>query len=95
MRKVSSDTVEKVARLARLRLTEKEVRKYARDLNSILSAFRTLDKVDVKNVRPSFQPLDVRNVVREDLTEPSLSNEQALANAQHKERGYFKGPRIV
>ena len=85
----------KVARVARLELTEKEIKAYSKDMEDILKAFKVIDKVSTKNVRPTFQPVDVKNVMRKDIVEPSLSQEEALANAKQKEQGYFKGPKVV
>ena len=57
--------------------------------------FSTIDKCDTKNTKPSFQPIEIKNQVREDLVEDSLTQEEALANTEHKKDGYFKGPRAV
>jgi aspartyl/glutamyl-tRNA(Asn/Gln) amidotransferase C subunit len=93
---VDEKTVKKVAETARISLTSAELNKMSRDLNTILKAFKELDKVVTgKNVKPSFQPLEIKNVTRKDKVTPSLTQKQALANTKQKERGYFKGPRAV
>lgn len=92
---VDRKTVEKVAEAARLDLSEKELKEFSGDLAEILSAFKTLQKADTRGVEPSFQPLPMQNVLREDRVEKGLSQKQALANARLKEKGYFKGPRAV
>ena len=46
-------------------------------------------------MKPTFQPVDVKNVMRQDVVEPSLSQKEALANAKQKEQGHFKGPKVV
>lgn len=91
--KVTPDIVRKVAKTARLELTEAEVKKFSKDLNDILLAFKDIDKAP--EAKPSFQPLDVKDVLRNDIGEKCLSQEQALANTKHKENGFFKGPRAV
>lgn len=88
-------TVHKVAEIARLNLTEGEVSRFSEDLISILAAFKVLQKVDTKNVKPTFQPMDTRNVVREDRMEPGLLQVDALANTKNKEARHFKGPKVV
>ncbi len=88
-------TVKKVAEIARLNLTEGELSRYSEDLVSILEAFKVLGKVDTKNVKPTFQPVDIKNVTREDKVEPCLPQSEALANAKNKEEGNFKGPKVV
>lgn len=92
---VSRETVKRVAELARISLTDKELTKFSKELGTILNAFRDIEKVDTKNIKPSFQPLDMKNVTREDKTEPCLTRDQVMTNTRNKEKGYFKGPRIV
>lgn len=85
----------KVAEVARLELTEKEVAEYSKDLGDMLKAFKVIDKVPTKNVKPTFQPVDVKNILRKDVVESSLTQKEALSNAKQKEQGYFKGPKAV
>lgn len=92
--KISLETVKHVAKLARLELTEKEIKKFQHDLNDILLAFKDLDKAKPR-CQPSFQPLPIRDVTREDMKEECLSQKDILANTKHKEKGFFKGPRAV
>ena len=91
--KINIETVKHVARLARLELSEKEISKFQKELNDVLSAFKELDKA--LGSTPSFQPLPIKDVFREDVVEPPISQTTALANTKHKEKGFFKGPRAV
>ena len=93
--KISPDAVLKISRIARLYLNENETKNFSKDLNDVLRAFKELDKAITKNVEPSFQPLLVKNIFREDVVEPSISNEEALRNTRHKEKKFFRGPRAV
>ncbi len=96
MPEMDQKTIEKVAKTARLNLTEAEAKKYAKDLGEILDAFKTLDKASTKGVKPTFQPVEVKNVLREDKIEEGLKQGEALANSKkNKEQGFFKGPRAV
>jgi len=92
---IDKQTVEKVAEIARLNLTEKEVEKFSKDLTNILGAFEDLKKADTKNVEPTFQPVEVKNIVREDKIENSLGSKEALSQTKNTEGKYFKGPRVV
>ena len=92
--KVTPDIVRKVAKAARLELTEAEIRKFSKDMNNILLAFKDLDKAKT-DAKPAFQPLEIKDVLRDDTIEKCLSQEEALANTKHKENGFFKGPRAV
>jgi len=91
---INLETVKHVARVARLELTEEEIKMMQKDLNDILAAFRDLEKIDPK-CEPSWQPLDIHNVLRKDEIESCLGQEKALENTKHKERGFFKGPKVL
>jgi aspartyl-tRNA(Asn)/glutamyl-tRNA(Gln) amidotransferase subunit C len=91
--KVDKELITKVAKNARLNLSAKEVNGFIKDFDDILTNFSVLDKVNVKDVKPSFQPIPVKNVFREDTVGECLSNEEALSNTTHKKDGFFKGPK--
>ena len=92
----SGRKIEKAAETARLSLTKSELNKISKELDTILKAFEELDRaVTGKDVRPSFQPVDVRDVSRKDEVRPGLTQKQALSNTKHKESGYFRGPTAV
>jgi aspartyl-tRNA(Asn)/glutamyl-tRNA(Gln) amidotransferase subunit C len=95
-KRITPDIVGQVARIAHLQLSEAELKTMTRDLNEILDAFATLDRARIpKGIKPAFQPIPIRDVFREDTVKPTLGQERALANTQHKERGFFKGPRVI
>ena len=84
------DEVRHVARLARLRLNEDELREMQQQLSSILDYMNMLQEVDVEGVPPTAQVTDVVNVVRPDEVRPSLPVEEVLAGAPDHEGNYFK-----
>src|SRR3989344_145858 len=90
---ISIQIVEKVAKIARLNLTAEEKGKFQKDLNDILAAFKVLDEAKADE-KPSFQPYDIKDVLREDKEEEPLG-QKALDNTKHKEKGFIKGPRVV
>ncbi len=89
--------VDKVAKVARLELTDAEKKKFEKDMKDILAAFGSLDKAKTDGVEPAFQPIETKNALRDDVIEECLSQEDALSNVPktHKENGFFKGPRVV
>jgi aspartyl-tRNA(Asn)/glutamyl-tRNA(Gln) amidotransferase subunit C len=93
--KVDKELIEHVADLARLKLTDTEIKKFLPQLKEILEAFSKLDKVDTKNTKASFQPVELKNMLREDKIKPCLTKEEALSNTKEKKDGYFKGPMAV
>ena len=93
--KLDKELIEKVASVARLNLKESEVKKFLPQLKNILNAFSKIDEVKTEKTKPSFQPVELKNQMREDKKGKCLSQEEALSNTEHKKDGYFKGPRAV
>jgi aspartyl-tRNA(Asn)/glutamyl-tRNA(Gln) amidotransferase subunit C len=91
--KINKALLEHVSKIARLELTEEEKEKFLKQLEDILEAFKKIDEVDTTKVKPSFHPIEIKNVMRED--EVKVWKWDPLANTKHKEKNYFKGPRIV
>jgi len=93
--KINKDLIEKVAKNARLTLTENEIKEFLPEIKDILEAFKAISKAPVDKLKPSFQPLEVKNITREDIPKTCLSQEKALQNTKHKQDGYFKGPKAL
>ena len=93
--KVDKELIKHVAETARLKLTDKEIEKFLPQLKEALEYFSKLNEVKTDNVKPSFQPVEIKNALREDKEEKCLSQEEALSLTEHKKDGYFKGPRAV
>ncbi|MFH1420893.1 MAG: Asp-tRNA(Asn)/Glu-tRNA(Gln) amidotransferase subunit GatC [Candidatus Aenigmatarchaeota archaeon] len=94
MTKLDEKTLEHVAANARLELSEKEFVQMQKDLSGIMDAFKIIDKASPR-CEPTFQPVSVRNVVREDVLEETYPQAKALQNTKHSEKGFFKGPKAV
>ena len=95
MSTISRDDVAKLAKLARLALTDDELDAFAGQLDAILSYVGQIQAVDVSDVRPTGNPLKDVNVTRPDVVQFSLSQEQALAEAPASEDGRFAVPQIL
>ncbi|MHA1439890.1 MAG: Asp-tRNA(Asn)/Glu-tRNA(Gln) amidotransferase subunit GatC [Promethearchaeota archaeon] len=92
----SKEVVEHVSKLALIDLKEEEKEMFAKQLSNIISYFKKLNDLDTSNVEPTTHAIDgLKNVFREDIPWKSLSNEEALKNAEHKTNGFFKAPRII
>lgn len=66
MSKLSLGDVLKLAKLARLELTDAEAEKLTKDLSSILDYVEQLEKVDVSGLEPTYQVTGLKNVTRAD-----------------------------
>ncbi len=84
--------VRRVAEAAHLNLSDDELDRYEKQLKVILEAFRELDEVDTQGVEPSYHPITLMDVLRDD--EARGWSWDPLANTEHREDGYFRGPRI-
>jgi len=93
--KVDKELIIRVGELARLKLSDKEIKEFVPQLKEILEKFSQLDDINTKGVKPSFHPVELKNAVREDEEKQCLSNEDALSNTSHKKEEYFKGPKAV
>jgi len=87
--------LEHVAEVARLKLTEKEIEKFLPQMKELLEYFSQLKDIDTGNAKPSFQPVELKNAMRDDAEKKCLSQDEALSLTEHKKDGYFKGPRAV
>ena len=93
--KINKELIEHVAEVARLKLTEKEIQKFSKELKEIIDVFSKLDQVDIKGIDPSLQAVELKNMLREDKEEKSFTQEQVLNLTDHKKDGYFKGPKAI
>lgn len=93
--KISYEQVEHVARLARLALSREEKEKMRAQLDAILTYIDKLNQLDTSQTEPTSHVIPMTNVFREDKIRPSLSQEQALANAPDRQGALFRVPRIL
>lgn len=93
---VTKEMILHVAKTARLKLTEEEILEFLPQLKEILVAFEKLADVPTENVKPSYHAIPVSASYREDKPEISLTQEEALQNAQpNTQDNYFKGPKVL
>ena len=87
--------IEKVARLARLELSEEEKETFGNQLEQVLTYMEQLNRLDTTGVEPTSHAIPIHNVFREDEVKPSCPQEEVLAIAPDEEEGHFKVPRII
>ncbi|CAN5777553.1 Asp-tRNA(Asn)/Glu-tRNA(Gln) amidotransferase subunit GatC [soil metagenome] len=91
---ISEEQVRHVANLARLGLTDDEVEKMGGQLDAILDSIERIRELDLTDVPPTANPLDLSNVLRPDGPRPELSQEEALFQAPERIDDLFGVPRI-
>lgn len=91
---LSRAEVRHVALLARLALEPADEEFYAEQLSGILAHIDRLQQLDTDSIPPTAQVVQVRNMLREDVPRPGLSQAEALANAPAAVDGFFRVPSI-
>jgi aspartyl-tRNA(Asn)/glutamyl-tRNA(Gln) amidotransferase subunit C len=92
---ISRADVEHVAALARLGLTDDEIDRMQGQLNRILEAIGQLQSVDTSAVGPTAQVIALENVMREDVAQPPMARDAALANAPLREGDHLRVPVVL
>lgn len=92
---VSEADVKKIAKLARLRLTEAEVALYVGQMTKILDSMAELNTADTDGVPPTTSVLGAVNVMRDDDLMPFKDAEALLANAPERDGPYFKVKKVL
>lgn len=91
---ITRETVEHVARLARLELSTEETERYTQDMSNILGLVEQLNQLDLSNVQVDLQ-VNEATVYRPDAGIREFTREELLANAPQEEDGFFRVPRIL
>jgi aspartyl-tRNA(Asn)/glutamyl-tRNA(Gln) amidotransferase subunit C len=81
-----------VAKLARLKLSDDEVERMARELSGILEHVEHISELDLEGVEPTSHVVALENVLRPDEPRPSLDRESALEPAPDPADGSFRVP---
>ncbi len=91
---ISREDVLHVAKLARLEIPEDEIEQVQAELGAILEAVGKVSELDLEGVEPTSHPLDLVNAWRDDEPRPSLTRDEALANAPDPADGAFRVPAV-
>jgi aspartyl-tRNA(Asn)/glutamyl-tRNA(Gln) amidotransferase subunit C len=94
MPRVTEETVERVARLARLSLSGEERRELARQLEDILAWAESLQALDTSGVPPMSHPREAE-ALRDDEPRAGVARETALGAAPEAADGLFRVPRVL
>jgi len=88
---VTEQDVQHIAELADIGIDEAELGTFTAQFNAILDYFDVLDRVQGEGAGAR----DLINVMREDVVEPSLPQEDVLRNAPAQEDGFIRAPRVM
>ncbi len=95
MPELTLQDVEYVASLAQLTLDDAGKARMLEEMGKILGYIEKLNELNTEGVEPMMHVLDLANVYREDVVQPSLDHDLALKNAPNSDGAYFLVPRIL
>jgi|TARA_Y100000991_G_C21772528_1_gene263685 aspartyl-tRNA(Asn)/glutamyl-tRNA(Gln) amidotransferase subunit C len=92
---IDNETVKKVAKLAKIKISETEETKLIVELNNILGWVDELKKVNTDKTEPMLSVFNESMVMREDKAISEISNDSVLKNAPETKSGFFVVPKVV
>lgn len=93
---LSEQDVRDIATYTRIGLSDEQVVQMTKDLNAIINTLEPITGYDLTGVEPTFHPVaSLCNVMRDDVEQPSFTQEEALMNAPTSQHGAFLIPSIL
>lgn len=92
---IEKKTIEHIAKLARLNITEDEAQEYSNQLGKALSHFEAISKINTEGIEPLVTPAEIEAFWREDVVKQEYSSEEMTANAPSKAGNLFRVPPVV
>ena len=93
--KLDTNTINKIAKLARIKLSEEEARDLLKDMNSILDWVEQLNEVNTDLIEPLANISSSTLPQRKDESRDVNSSDEILQNSPDKLEGYFAVPKVV
>ena len=96
-KQVTQADVEKIARLANLKVSEKEKKLFSEQFTHSLDVINQLQEVDTQGIHTTHQVTGLKNVTREDKIDETrmLSQKEALSQAKKTHKGFFVVPAVI
>ena len=92
---VDNATVRRVARLARIAVTDDDVEAMKGELNTILGFVEQLGEVDVSGVEPMTSVIPMVMKKRQDVVTDGAKAEDIVANAPAQDENFFMVPKVI
>ena len=92
---IDSETVKRVANLARINLTKEELEPLSDELSKILQFMQKLNEVNITGVTPltSVTPMNLN--LRDDVVNDGGNPHEILINAPKQSEGFFAVPKVI
>jgi aspartyl-tRNA(Asn)/glutamyl-tRNA(Gln) amidotransferase subunit C len=92
---VTSEMIDRLAKLARLQFSNEEKEELKVDLERMIGFVEKLKEVDTTGVEPLLHITDAINVLREDEIKQTITKKEALLNAPLTDGNFFKVPKVI
>jgi aspartyl-tRNA(Asn)/glutamyl-tRNA(Gln) amidotransferase subunit C len=92
---IDQATVQKVASLARIAISDDDAERLVPELNNILGWVEQLGEVDVSGVEPMTAVIPNALRLRDDAVTDGNVRDAVLANAPQAEHGFFAVPKVI
>jgi aspartyl-tRNA(Asn)/glutamyl-tRNA(Gln) amidotransferase subunit C len=92
---IDEKTIEHIAKLARLQISQSEAQEYSAQLSKAMDYFQQIAAVDTSGVEPLVTPTEIEEFWREDKVQQDFTPEQMTSNAPSKAGNLFKVPPVV
>jgi aspartyl-tRNA(Asn)/glutamyl-tRNA(Gln) amidotransferase subunit C len=93
--KITEETVNRIAELAKLEFTPEEKTELVGDMNKILAFMEKLNELDTEGAEPLIYMSEQVNALRKDEVVQEITHEEALKNAPKKDSDYFRVPKVL
>ena len=93
--KITNEIVDHIAHLARLKFEGDKKVAIKQDMENIISFMDKLSDLPTDNVEPLIFMNESVNVLRDDVSKITVSQEEALRNAPKKDSDYFRIPKVL
>jgi aspartyl-tRNA(Asn)/glutamyl-tRNA(Gln) amidotransferase subunit C len=93
--KISLETVEHIAHLARLEFEGEKKIAIQQDMENIIAFMDKLSEIPTENVEPLIFMTDEYNKLREDIAVATITQDEGLKNAPKKDSDYFRIPKVL
>ncbi len=93
--KISLETVEHIAHLARLEFEGDKKIAIQQDMENIIAFMDKLSEIPTDNVEPLIFMTDEYNKLREDVAAVTITQDEGLKNAPKKDSDYFRIPKVL
>ena len=87
--------IEHVAKLARLKLTDAEKKRFSNQMGTIIKYIEKLNELDTKNVEPTAHVLGLENVFRNDIATNLLTDQDPINDSPAHSKGHYEVPKII